>query len=131
MLWLVNITHNVFIILHFSKRIGMYENNSHGHRCAKWHYCHYVKALMRLHKIFCGKNLQEMHAFQWCGCGPHGCCMYLFELPSGSHCAGLFSSMVLGASSSAPNLQDYARAHRKKLTSSGFLDGMCKHAHTS
>ncbi|XP_067114837.1 inositol hexakisphosphate and diphosphoinositol-pentakisphosphate kinase 2 isoform X5 [Osmerus mordax] len=41
----------------------------------------------------------------------------------GSHCAGLFSSMVLGASSSAPNLQDYARAHRKKLTSSGFLDG--------
>ncbi|XP_071207484.1 inositol hexakisphosphate and diphosphoinositol-pentakisphosphate kinase 2 isoform X2 [Salvelinus alpinus] len=40
----------------------------------------------------------------------------------GSHCAGLFSTMVLGASSSAPNLQDYARAHRKKLTSSGFLD---------
>uniref|UniRef100_A0A4W5RFA1 Inositol hexakisphosphate and diphosphoinositol-pentakisphosphate kinase n=1 Tax=Hucho hucho TaxID=62062 RepID=A0A4W5RFA1_9TELE len=41
---------------------------------------------------------------------------------SWSHCAGLFSTMVLGASSSAPNLQDYARAHRKKLTSSGFLD---------
>ncbi|XP_034146084.1 inositol hexakisphosphate and diphosphoinositol-pentakisphosphate kinase 2 isoform X5 [Esox lucius] len=41
----------------------------------------------------------------------------------GSHCAGLFSAMVLGGSSSAPNLQDYARAHRKKLTSSGFLDG--------
>ncbi|XP_041753309.1 inositol hexakisphosphate and diphosphoinositol-pentakisphosphate kinase 2 isoform X6 [Coregonus clupeaformis] len=40
----------------------------------------------------------------------------------GSHCAGLFSTMVLGASSSAPNLQDYARVHRKKLTSSGFLD---------
>ncbi|XP_048115476.1 inositol hexakisphosphate and diphosphoinositol-pentakisphosphate kinase 2 isoform X22 [Alosa alosa] len=40
----------------------------------------------------------------------------------GSHCAGLFSTMVLGGSSSAPNLQDYARAHRKKLTSSGFLD---------
>ncbi|KAJ8338897.1 hypothetical protein SKAU_G00356830 [Synaphobranchus kaupii] len=40
----------------------------------------------------------------------------------GSHCAGLFSTMVLGASSSAPNLQDYARAHRKKLTSSAFLD---------
>uniref|UniRef100_A0A3P9A9T6 Inositol hexakisphosphate and diphosphoinositol-pentakisphosphate kinase n=1 Tax=Esox lucius TaxID=8010 RepID=A0A3P9A9T6_ESOLU len=40
-----------------------------------------------------------------------------------SHCAGLFSAMVLGGSSSAPNLQDYARAHRKKLTSSGFLDG--------
>ncbi|XP_041100128.1 inositol hexakisphosphate and diphosphoinositol-pentakisphosphate kinase 2-like [Polyodon spathula] len=30
--------------------------------------------------------------------------------------------MVLGGSSSAPNLQDYARTHRKKLTSSGFLD---------
>ncbi|XP_026864810.2 inositol hexakisphosphate and diphosphoinositol-pentakisphosphate kinase 2 isoform X2 [Electrophorus electricus] len=41
----------------------------------------------------------------------------------GSHCAGLFSTMVLGGSSSAPNLQDYARTHRKKLTSSGFLDG--------
>ncbi|TRY90408.1 hypothetical protein DNTS_025321, partial [Danionella cerebrum] len=41
----------------------------------------------------------------------------------GSHCAGLFSTMVLGGSSSAPNLQDYARAHRKKLTSSAFLDG--------
>ncbi|XP_039614830.1 inositol hexakisphosphate and diphosphoinositol-pentakisphosphate kinase 2 isoform X2 [Polypterus senegalus] len=41
----------------------------------------------------------------------------------GSHCAGLFSTTVLGASSSAPNLQDYARTHRKKLTSSGFLDG--------
>ncbi|XP_026074946.1 inositol hexakisphosphate and diphosphoinositol-pentakisphosphate kinase 2 isoform X3 [Carassius auratus] len=41
----------------------------------------------------------------------------------GSHCAGLFSTMVLGGSSSAPNLQDYAHAHRKKLTSSGFLDG--------
>ncbi|XP_048875321.1 inositol hexakisphosphate and diphosphoinositol-pentakisphosphate kinase 2 isoform X4 [Brienomyrus brachyistius] len=41
----------------------------------------------------------------------------------GSHCAGLFSTMVLGGSSSAPNLQDYARAHRKKLTSAAFLDG--------
>ncbi|XP_016317979.1 inositol hexakisphosphate and diphosphoinositol-pentakisphosphate kinase 2-like [Sinocyclocheilus anshuiensis] len=40
----------------------------------------------------------------------------------GSHCAGLFSTMVLGGSSSAPNLQDYAHAHRKNLTSSGFLD---------
>ncbi|KAK6492779.1 inositol hexakisphosphate and diphosphoinositol-pentakisphosphate kinase 2-like isoform X1 [Huso huso] len=40
----------------------------------------------------------------------------------GSHCAGLFSTTVLGGSSSAPNLQDYARTHRKKLTSSGFLD---------
>ncbi|MGH0173848.1 UNVERIFIED_CONTAM: hypothetical protein FKN15_074105 [Acipenser sinensis] len=41
---------------------------------------------------------------------------------NGSHCAGLFSTTVLGGSSSAPNLQDYARTHRKKLTSSGFLD---------
>ncbi|XP_060693068.1 inositol hexakisphosphate and diphosphoinositol-pentakisphosphate kinase 2 [Hemiscyllium ocellatum] len=40
----------------------------------------------------------------------------------GSHCAGLFSTTVLGGSSSAPNLQDYARAHRKKLTSSGYFD---------
>ncbi|XP_030744778.1 inositol hexakisphosphate and diphosphoinositol-pentakisphosphate kinase 2 isoform X2 [Echinops telfairi] len=42
--------------------------------------------------------------------------------PIGSHCAGLFSTSVLGGSSSAPNLQDYARTHRKKLTSSGCID---------
>ncbi|XP_010213755.1 PREDICTED: inositol hexakisphosphate and diphosphoinositol-pentakisphosphate kinase 2 [Tinamus guttatus] len=47
----------------------------------------------------------------------------------GSQCAGLFSTSVLGGSSSAPNLQDYARTHRKKLTSSGFVDGMCTLAH--
>ncbi|XP_073933116.1 inositol hexakisphosphate and diphosphoinositol-pentakisphosphate kinase 2 isoform X3 [Castor canadensis] len=41
----------------------------------------------------------------------------------GSHCPGLFSTSVLGGSSSAPNLQDYARTHRKKLTSSGCIDG--------
>ncbi|XP_053264298.1 inositol hexakisphosphate and diphosphoinositol-pentakisphosphate kinase 2 isoform X1 [Podarcis raffonei] len=40
----------------------------------------------------------------------------------GSHCASLFSTSVLGGSSSAPNLQDYARIHRKKLTSSGCID---------
>uniref|UniRef100_A0A8C0VAF7 Inositol hexakisphosphate and diphosphoinositol-pentakisphosphate kinase n=1 Tax=Cyanistes caeruleus TaxID=156563 RepID=A0A8C0VAF7_CYACU len=34
-----------------------------------------------------------------------------------------FITSVLGGSSSAPNLQDYARTHRKKLTSSGFIDG--------
>ncbi|XP_029330290.1 inositol hexakisphosphate and diphosphoinositol-pentakisphosphate kinase 2 isoform X2 [Mus caroli] len=42
----------------------------------------------------------------------------------GSHCAGLFSTSVLGGSSSAPNLQDYARTHRKKLTSSGCIDAV-------
>ncbi|XP_055489228.1 inositol hexakisphosphate and diphosphoinositol-pentakisphosphate kinase 2 isoform X4 [Leucoraja erinacea] len=47
----------------------------------------------------------------------------------GSHCAGLFRTTVLGGSSSAPNLQDYARAHRKKLTSSGcFDDATCSSA---
>nr|XP_033785057.1 inositol hexakisphosphate and diphosphoinositol-pentakisphosphate kinase 2 isoform X2 [Geotrypetes seraphini] len=40
----------------------------------------------------------------------------------GSHCAGLFRSVVLGGSSSAPNLQDYARAHRKKMMTSGCID---------
>ncbi|XP_052416861.1 inositol hexakisphosphate and diphosphoinositol-pentakisphosphate kinase 1-like isoform X5 [Carassius gibelio] len=35
----------------------------------------------------------------------------------GSQCAGLFSTTVLGGSSSAPNLQDYARTHRKKFPS--------------
>ncbi|XP_017293955.1 inositol hexakisphosphate and diphosphoinositol-pentakisphosphate kinase 2 isoform X6 [Kryptolebias marmoratus] len=34
----------------------------------------------------------------------------------GSQCAGLFSTTVLGGSSSAPNLQDYARVHRKKFS---------------
>ncbi|XP_040277530.1 inositol hexakisphosphate and diphosphoinositol-pentakisphosphate kinase 2 isoform X6 [Bufo bufo] len=47
---------------------------------------------------------------------------YGSALLRGSHCAGLFSTTVLGASSSAPNLLDYARAHRKKLTTSGCLD---------
>ncbi|KAM3877188.1 inositol hexakisphosphate and diphosphoinositol-pentakisphosphate kinase 2 [Diretmus argenteus] len=35
----------------------------------------------------------------------------------GSQCAGLFSTTVLGGSSSAPNLQDYARTYRKKFSS--------------
>ncbi|XP_059928140.1 inositol hexakisphosphate and diphosphoinositol-pentakisphosphate kinase 2-like isoform X2 [Gadus macrocephalus] len=35
----------------------------------------------------------------------------------GSQCAGLFSTTVLGGSSSAPNLQDYARTNRKKYSS--------------
>ncbi|CAI5672154.1 unnamed protein product [Oreochromis niloticus] len=38
----------------------------------------------------------------------------------GSQCAGLFSTTVLGGSSSAPNLQDYARAHRKKFSTSSL-----------
>ncbi|KAM9330943.1 inositol hexakisphosphate and diphosphoinositol-pentakisphosphate kinase 2 [Gastrophryne carolinensis] len=47
---------------------------------------------------------------------------YWSTLLRGSHCTGLFSTTVLGASSSAPNLLDYARAHRKKLTTSGCID---------
>ncbi|XP_063820151.1 inositol hexakisphosphate and diphosphoinositol-pentakisphosphate kinase 2 [Pseudophryne corroboree] len=47
---------------------------------------------------------------------------YWSSLLRGSHCAGLFSTTVLGASSSAPNLLDYARVHRKKLTTSGCID---------
>uniref|UniRef100_A0AAY4CEE3 Inositol hexakisphosphate and diphosphoinositol-pentakisphosphate kinase n=1 Tax=Denticeps clupeoides TaxID=299321 RepID=A0AAY4CEE3_9TELE len=39
---------------------------------------------------------------------------------NGSQCAGLFSTTVLGGSSSAPNLQDYARTHRKKLSYGRF-----------
>ncbi|XP_068131412.1 inositol hexakisphosphate and diphosphoinositol-pentakisphosphate kinase 1 isoform X11 [Hyperolius riggenbachi] len=44
----------------------------------------------------------------------------------GSQCTGLFSTTVLGGSSSAPNLQDYARIHRKKIsaaTSLTYKDG--------
>ncbi|XP_053473226.1 inositol hexakisphosphate and diphosphoinositol-pentakisphosphate kinase 2 isoform X2 [Ictalurus furcatus] len=43
----------------------------------------------------------------------------------GSQCAGLFSTTVLGGSSSAPNLQDYARTHRKKFSSGNlsYKDG--------
>ncbi|XP_074862603.1 inositol hexakisphosphate and diphosphoinositol-pentakisphosphate kinase 1 isoform X4 [Carettochelys insculpta] len=36
----------------------------------------------------------------------------------GSQCTGLFSTTVLGGSSSAPNLQDYARSHGKKFVTS-------------
>ncbi|XP_042659786.1 inositol hexakisphosphate and diphosphoinositol-pentakisphosphate kinase 1 isoform X3 [Tyto alba] len=36
----------------------------------------------------------------------------------GSQCTGLFSTTVLGGSSSAPNLQDYARSHGKKFANS-------------
>ncbi|KAJ7311395.1 hypothetical protein JRQ81_007019 [Phrynocephalus forsythii] len=36
----------------------------------------------------------------------------------GSQCSGLFSTTVLGGSSSAPNLQDYARSQGKKFASS-------------
>uniref|UniRef100_A0A8D2JE79 Inositol hexakisphosphate and diphosphoinositol-pentakisphosphate kinase n=1 Tax=Varanus komodoensis TaxID=61221 RepID=A0A8D2JE79_VARKO len=43
---------------------------------------------------------------------------------AGSQCSGLFSTTVLGGSSSAPNLQDYARSHGKKFVSSFlFKDG--------
>ncbi|NP_001074252.1 inositol hexakisphosphate and diphosphoinositol-pentakisphosphate kinase 1 [Rattus norvegicus] len=38
----------------------------------------------------------------------------------GSQCTGLFSTTVLGGSSSAPNLQDYARTHGKKLPPAGL-----------
>uniref|UniRef100_A0A8C5EDM3 Inositol hexakisphosphate and diphosphoinositol-pentakisphosphate kinase n=1 Tax=Gouania willdenowi TaxID=441366 RepID=A0A8C5EDM3_GOUWI len=41
---------------------------------------------------------------------------FLVPYLAGSQCAGLFSTTVLGGSSSAPNLQDYARAHRKKFS---------------
>ncbi|XP_058637512.1 inositol hexakisphosphate and diphosphoinositol-pentakisphosphate kinase 2 isoform X4 [Onychostoma macrolepis] len=46
----------------------------------------------------------------------------------GSQCAGLFSTTVLGGSSSAPNLQDYARTHRKKFSSGSLTckDGIQK-----
>ncbi|KAM5170433.1 inositol hexakisphosphate and diphosphoinositol-pentakisphosphate kinase 1 isoform 2-T2 [Mantella aurantiaca] len=39
----------------------------------------------------------------------------------GSQCTGLFSTTVLGGSSSAPNLQDYARTHRKKISAAACL----------
>ncbi|XP_042659787.1 inositol hexakisphosphate and diphosphoinositol-pentakisphosphate kinase 1 isoform X4 [Tyto alba] len=42
----------------------------------------------------------------------------------GSQCTGLFSTTVLGGSSSAPNLQDYARSHGKKFANSlTYKDG--------
>ncbi|XP_073424694.1 inositol hexakisphosphate and diphosphoinositol-pentakisphosphate kinase 1 isoform X5 [Dendrobates tinctorius] len=39
----------------------------------------------------------------------------------GSQCTGLFSTTVLGGSSSAPNLQDYARSYRKKISAAANL----------
>uniref|UniRef100_A0A671E0T5 Inositol hexakisphosphate and diphosphoinositol-pentakisphosphate kinase n=1 Tax=Rhinolophus ferrumequinum TaxID=59479 RepID=A0A671E0T5_RHIFE len=50
------------------------------------------------------------------------------SLPTSSSffCTGLFSTTVLGGSSSAPNLQDYARSHGKKLPPASLKhrDGM-------
>lgn len=54
------------------------------------------------------------------------CVTNTFPAFPGSQCTGLFSTTVLGGSSSAPNLQDYARSHGKKFASSlTYKDGMC------
>nr|XP_009484777.1 PREDICTED: inositol hexakisphosphate and diphosphoinositol-pentakisphosphate kinase 1 [Pelecanus crispus] len=50
----------------------------------------------------------------------------------GSQCTGLFSTTVLGGSSSAPNLQDYARSHGKKFASSlTYKDDAFEHHHVA
>ncbi|XP_010021531.1 PREDICTED: inositol hexakisphosphate and diphosphoinositol-pentakisphosphate kinase 1 [Nestor notabilis] len=50
----------------------------------------------------------------------------------GSQCTGLFSTTVLGGSSSAPNLQDYARSHGKKFASSlTYKDDASEHLHVA
>nr|XP_009941095.1 PREDICTED: inositol hexakisphosphate and diphosphoinositol-pentakisphosphate kinase 1 [Opisthocomus hoazin] len=50
----------------------------------------------------------------------------------GSQCTGLFSTTVLGGSSSAPNLQDYARSHGKKFASSlTYKDDAFDHHHVA
>ncbi|XP_009877750.1 PREDICTED: inositol hexakisphosphate and diphosphoinositol-pentakisphosphate kinase 1-like, partial [Apaloderma vittatum] len=50
----------------------------------------------------------------------------------GSQCTGLFSTTVLGGSSSAPNLQDYARSHGKKFASSlTYKDDAFEHQHVA
>ncbi|KAJ7416749.1 Inositol hexakisphosphate and diphosphoinositol-pentakisphosphate kinase 1 [Willisornis vidua] len=50
----------------------------------------------------------------------------------GSQCTGLFSTTVLGGSSSAPNLQDYARSHGKKFASSlTYKDDVLEHQHVA
>ncbi|XP_010188898.1 PREDICTED: inositol hexakisphosphate and diphosphoinositol-pentakisphosphate kinase 1, partial [Mesitornis unicolor] len=50
----------------------------------------------------------------------------------GSQCTGLFSTTVLGGSSSAPNLQDYARSHGKKFASSlTYKDDAIEHHHVA
>ncbi|KAM6409455.1 inositol hexakisphosphate and diphosphoinositol-pentakisphosphate kinase 1 [Rhynochetos jubatus] len=50
----------------------------------------------------------------------------------GSQCTGLFSTTVLGGSSSAPNLQDYARSHGKKFASSlTCKDDALEHRHVA
>uniref|UniRef100_A0A8C4LMT2 Inositol hexakisphosphate and diphosphoinositol-pentakisphosphate kinase n=1 Tax=Equus asinus asinus TaxID=83772 RepID=A0A8C4LMT2_EQUAS len=46
---------------------------------------------------------------------PDGYVLLNLSFTPGSQCTGLFSTTVLGGSSSAPNLQDYARSHGKKL----------------
>uniref|UniRef100_A0A670YTE9 Inositol hexakisphosphate and diphosphoinositol-pentakisphosphate kinase n=1 Tax=Pseudonaja textilis TaxID=8673 RepID=A0A670YTE9_PSETE len=49
---------------------------------------------------------------------PAGSLLTLPLCSPGSPCSRLFSTTVLGGSSSAPNLQDYARSHGKKFVSS-------------
>uniref|UniRef100_A0A8C3VF33 Inositol hexakisphosphate and diphosphoinositol-pentakisphosphate kinase n=1 Tax=Catharus ustulatus TaxID=91951 RepID=A0A8C3VF33_CATUS len=54
----------------------------------------------------------------FCSCMRWICVTNTFPAFPGSQCTGLFSTTVLGGSSSAPNLQDYARSHGKKFASS-------------
>ncbi|KAK4821294.1 hypothetical protein QYF61_018043 [Mycteria americana] len=54
------------------------------------------------------------------------------DMDIGSQCTGLFSTTVLGGSSSAPNLQDYARSHGKKFASSlTYKDDAFEHHHVA
>ncbi|XP_045439273.1 inositol hexakisphosphate and diphosphoinositol-pentakisphosphate kinase 1 isoform X12 [Pipistrellus kuhlii] len=76
------------------------------------------RAVSTTHLASCTQVLSETSSSR-----PGGYRLFLSSRPPtemkqsglGSQCTGLFSTTVLGGSSSAPNLQDYARSHGKKL----------------
>nr|KAF6388403.1 diphosphoinositol pentakisphosphate kinase 1 [Myotis myotis] len=76
------------------------------------------RAMSTTHLASCTQVLSETSSSR-----PGGYRLFLSSRPPtemkqsglGSQCTGLFSTTVLGGSSSAPNLQDYARSHGKKL----------------
>uniref|UniRef100_A0A8B9X9J1 Inositol hexakisphosphate and diphosphoinositol-pentakisphosphate kinase n=1 Tax=Bos mutus grunniens TaxID=30521 RepID=A0A8B9X9J1_BOSMU len=76
------------------------------------------RAVSTMHLASCGHVLSETSSSR-----PGGHRLFSSSRPPtemkqsglGSQCTGLFSTTVLGGSSSAPNLQDYARSQGKKL----------------
>uniref|UniRef100_A0A8C9ET96 Inositol hexakisphosphate and diphosphoinositol-pentakisphosphate kinase n=1 Tax=Pavo cristatus TaxID=9049 RepID=A0A8C9ET96_PAVCR len=85
----------------------------------------YCLPILPQHRVFTGIASKVGSLFLilqltllFCSCMVWRCHTNTFHAFPGSQCTGLFSTTVLGGSSSAPNLQDYARSHGKKFASS-------------